>query len=71
MILVRARAKEEFRRSLQTIKNMDCAILLIASNDFDEFENQLISQFNKFDVPYLIVHNKSDLAELTNDTIKK
>jgi [FeFe] hydrogenase H-cluster maturation GTPase HydF len=63
--------QQRVEKTTQTIKNMDCAILLIAANNFDDFENQLIYQFNKFDVPYLIVHNKSDLSELTNDTIKK
>lgn len=62
--------EKRISKSLQTIKNMDCAILLIASNQFDEFENQLISHFNNFDVPYLIVHNKTDKDELSNDTIK-
>ena len=62
--------EKRISKSLQTIKNMDCAILLIASNEFDEFENQLISHFNNFDVPYLIVHNKTDKDELSNDTIK-
>jgi [FeFe] hydrogenase H-cluster maturation GTPase HydF len=61
--------EKRIQKSLQTIKNMDCAILLISGNDFGEFEAQLISQFNRFDVPYLIVHNKADLQPLTNEAI--
>ncbi|MGE5355479.1 MAG: [FeFe] hydrogenase H-cluster maturation GTPase HydF [Deltaproteobacteria bacterium] len=63
--------KQRVEKTLQTIKNMDCAILLIAANEFGDFENQLIYQFNRFDIPYLIVHNKTDLTDLKNDTIKK
>lgn len=58
-------------RSIQTIKNMDCAILIIAHNQFGDFEEQLIAHFRKLDVPFLIVHNKSDIEELQNQTIKK
>lgn len=61
--------EKRIQKSLQTIKNMDCAILLISGNDFGEFEAHLISHFNRFDVPYLIVHNKADLEPLNNETI--
>ena len=48
---------------------MDCAILLISENLFDDFEQNLINQFNEFEVPYLIVHNKGDISSLNKDTI--
>jgi [FeFe] hydrogenase H-cluster maturation GTPase HydF len=63
--------EKRIEKSLQTIKNMDCAVLLIADNEFNEYENQLISHFNRFDVPYLIVHNKTDIQELSNDIIRQ
>jgi len=55
-------------KSKEAIKKVDCAILLIADNVFDKFETDLIKQFEMFDVPYLIVHNKSDISPLNNDT---
>ncbi|MBK8807619.1 MAG: [FeFe] hydrogenase H-cluster maturation GTPase HydF [Bacteroidales bacterium] len=58
-------------KSNATIKTVDCAILLITNNKFDNIEINLIKQFDDFAVPYLIVHNKSDLQEITNHTIEK
>ena len=35
-----------------------------------EFENELISHFNKFDVPFIFVHNKSDIIPITSRSEK-
>jgi len=55
------------RKTLQVIKAIDLAIIVITNNEIWKFENELISQFNKFDVPYIFVHNKSDLAPLNSE----
>ena len=54
---------------MEVIKKVDCAILLISENLFTDFEQNLINQFNEFEIPYLIVHNKSDISSLNKDTI--
>ena len=61
--------EKRIKKSLEVIKKVDCAILLISENLFDDFEQNLINQFNEFEVPYLIVHNKSDISSLNKDTI--
>ena len=58
-------------KTIDAIKQIDCAVLLIANNVFDEFEEMLIQKFNKFKIPFLIVHNKSDVEPILNSTIKK
>lgn len=58
-------------KTIDVIKQIDCAVLLIANNVFDEFEEMLIQKFNKFKIPFLIVHNKSDVEPILNSTIKK
>lgn len=63
--------EKRIAKSLQTIKQIDCAIILLADNNFGEHEEKLIQQFKKVDVPYLIVHNKLDAVALQNETIKK
>jgi len=55
---------------LDVIKQIDCAILLIANNTFGEFEEMLIRKFNQFNINYLIIHNKADIEPLRNETIK-
>jgi [FeFe] hydrogenase H-cluster maturation GTPase HydF len=62
--------KKRVDKSFEVIKAIDAAILLIANNEFGDFEMQLLQEFNTFDVPYLIVHNKSDIEKLRPKTIK-
>lgn len=55
-------------RSIQSLELIDLAILVMANNDFGEFENALIEKFESYKTPYLIVHNKSDLQQLDDGT---
>ena len=58
----------KIKKSLEVIKRVDCAILLIAGNQFGDYEVQLINKFKEFDLPYLIVHNKNDLDKIGTNT---
>ena len=51
-------------KSLEVIKQIDCAILLIADNIFGEFEEMILERFKKWNLPFLIIHNKSDQERL-------
>jgi [FeFe] hydrogenase H-cluster maturation GTPase HydF len=59
------------RRSLQIIKSIDLALIVITNNEIWEFENEIIRQLNKFEVPYIFVHNKSDLVPIDPKLIEK
>ncbi|MHB9056998.1 MAG: [FeFe] hydrogenase H-cluster maturation GTPase HydF [Paludibacteraceae bacterium] len=61
--------EKRIKKSKEAIKKVDCAILVIAENIFDRFELDLIKLFDEYAVPYLIVHNKSDISPLKKDTI--
>jgi len=43
-------------------------LLVIAGNQFGDYEVQLIQQFQKYEVPYLIAHNKSDIDKIVDIT---
>lgn len=60
--------EKRIAKTLDTIKNVDLAILVITKNQFGEPEKKLIAEFKKVDLPYFIIHNKSDLEKLSNDT---
>jgi [FeFe] hydrogenase H-cluster maturation GTPase HydF len=62
--------EKRIAKTLNVIKQIDCAILLIANNTFGEFEEILIKKFNQFNINYLIIHNKADIEPLRNETIK-
>jgi [FeFe] hydrogenase H-cluster maturation GTPase HydF len=50
-------------RTLRTLDIIDLALLVVTDNSWGEFENALISKFRDQDLPFIIVHTKSDLAE--------
>ena len=58
-------------KSLETIKTVDLAILLISENSFDFNEIELIKKFKELDVPFLIIHNKSDIEKISNQTLER
>lgn len=57
--------KKRVEKTLQALKTVDLAILVITGNQFAADEEMLIKEFNKFDLPYFIIHNKSDLEKLS------
>ena len=59
---------QRIRRSREVISRVDCALLLIAGNQFGEYEVQLIAQFKELNVPYLILHNKNDIDKIATIT---
>ncbi len=63
--------EKRIARSREVIKTIDLAILLITENTFGDFEYGLIDEFNNLDVPYFVVHNKSDIEILATETILK
>jgi [FeFe] hydrogenase H-cluster maturation GTPase HydF len=56
--------KLRIRKTLQVIKAIDLAIIVITENEIGPYENELMSQFGKFDVPFIFIHNKSDITPL-------
>jgi len=52
-------------RSLATLKTVDLAVLIITQNNFGTFEENLINDFRDYDIPFIILHNKSDIEALT------
>jgi [FeFe] hydrogenase H-cluster maturation GTPase HydF len=63
--------EKRIARSREVIKTIDLALLLITDNTVGDFEDGLINEFNKLDVPYFVVHNKSDLQPLSGATISR
>lgn len=54
--------------AIGSLDKIDQAVLVIANNSFDEVEIKLIEKLNKKEIPFLIVHNKSDSTKLSNET---
>lgn len=59
------------KKSLAALKLIDLAILVLSDNRFDDHEVKLTEEFGILDVPYVIVHNKSDLSPVTDELRSK
>lgn len=56
--------KQRIAKTHDSIRQVDLAILLVANNSWDSFEENLVAEFNRFDVPYIIVHSKHDICPI-------
>ncbi len=56
--------KKRVAKSREVFRQIDLGILVLAENLFNEEEEAIIGMFDKWEVPYLVIHNKSDLAPL-------
>lgn len=59
--------KKRVSRTREVIRTIDLGILVLAENLFDQEEEAIIEQLNKWEVPYLLVHNKSDLQAVSEE----
>jgi len=63
--------KKRISKSLGVLKTIDFAILVITDQVFDDHEENLAARFRKQEVPFIIIHNKSDLKEPSSDFITR
>ena len=52
--------KQRVEKTYQTLKEIDCAILILSDNHFGDPEAELVNRFIEFAIPYIVVHNKAD-----------
>ncbi|MGW8315733.1 MAG: [FeFe] hydrogenase H-cluster maturation GTPase HydF [Bacteroidales bacterium] len=50
------------KKTREVIRWIDMALMLLSENRFGEEENTLLQELEKWEIPFLVVHNKSDLA---------
>ncbi|HOW32273.1 MAG TPA: GTP-binding protein, partial [Bacteroidales bacterium] len=60
--------EKRIAKTKEILKTIDLAILIIAQNTFGAFEKELVSEFREFEVPFFVVHNKSDLTSIYPET---
>jgi len=52
--------EKRISKTREALKQVDLALLIIANNTFDEEDKNLIREFKKALLPFVIIHNKSD-----------
>jgi [FeFe] hydrogenase H-cluster maturation GTPase HydF len=50
-------------RTLRTLGIIDLALLVITENSWGKYEDDFIAKFRSQDIPFIIIHNKSDIQE--------
>ena len=48
-------------RTVRTLDLIDLALLVVAGNQWGDYENDLVSRFSHLDLPFIVIHTKSDL----------
>ena len=54
-------------RTLRTLEIIDLALLVVTDNLWGSYEITLAENFKSLDIPYIVIHNKSDLVSPTPD----
>ncbi|MDG5799644.1 [FeFe] hydrogenase H-cluster maturation GTPase HydF [Marinilabiliaceae bacterium ANBcel2] len=57
--------------SYKMLNKTDLAVLVITSNSLDKYEQNLTTKFNKKNIPYIVIHNKSDKEIASQSIIEK
>lgn len=55
--------KKRVERTLKSVDHIDMALIVIAANQWGEWEEKLTERFGEEELPYLIVHTKSDIEQ--------
>jgi [FeFe] hydrogenase H-cluster maturation GTPase HydF len=63
--------EKRIAKSKEILKVIDMAILVISGDQFDDEEKHLVADFQKHDVPFLIIHNKEDLKPLGDQSYQE
>ncbi|MCX6326168.1 MAG: [FeFe] hydrogenase H-cluster maturation GTPase HydF [Bacteroidia bacterium] len=57
--------KKRVDRTVRTLDIIDLALLVVTNNSWGEYENDLIGKFRGLDLPFIVIHSKSDIEEPT------
>jgi [FeFe] hydrogenase H-cluster maturation GTPase HydF len=63
--------EKRMARARDILTTVDLALLVLAGNLFGSFEEELIAGFEEYGIPYIIVHNKSDIEVLHLETLEE
>jgi len=58
---------KRIEKTLHSISTVDLALLVIADNEFGDFEKDLIKKFDYYKTPFFIIHNKSDKVKIDEE----
>jgi len=63
--------EKRVQKTFDVLPIIDLAILVISNNIFESIEENFLKKCQQEDLPYIIVHNKSDIQPLSNELKKR
>ncbi len=63
--------QKRIEKTVNTLDIVDLALLIVTENSWGAYEDDLIDKFRNLDLPYIIIHSKSDIEEPTKSFKKK
>jgi [FeFe] hydrogenase H-cluster maturation GTPase HydF len=57
--------QKRIEKTVNTLDIVDLALLIVTGNSWGEYEDDLIDKFRNLDLPYIVIHSKSDIEEPT------
>ncbi len=63
--------KKRIDKTIDSIKIIDLALLVITGNEMGEHEFNIINRLKESDVPFIVINNKEDQAKLTSETSER
>jgi [FeFe] hydrogenase H-cluster maturation GTPase HydF len=63
--------EKRIEKTVRTLDIIDLALLIVTGNSWGEFEDDLKTRFNSLDIPFIVIHSKSDINEPTIDFKKQ
>jgi [FeFe] hydrogenase H-cluster maturation GTPase HydF len=57
--------QKRVERTLRTLELIDLALLIVTGNSWGEYEDDLLKRFHTNDIPFIVIHSKSDIEEPT------
>ena len=57
--------EKRIQKTKEVLKTIHVAIIVLTDNVFGDFEKEIIQELTSSEIPYLIVHNKSDIMPLS------
>lgn len=59
------------KKTLATTDKIDMAIIVISQNQFGDYEENILKNLKKYKVPFIIIHNKSDIETITEELFQQ
>ena len=62
---------QRIEKTLKVLNRTDIAVLVCDYNGFDEYDKSLIERFNELNIPCIVVINKSDIEQISDEKLNK